>query len=129
MGVTSFIGPLMGLAGSAMGGKGGGPNVTGGLSPQQAALAEYEGMQRKIGDAAKFSSGMGHSTMRTFADAASDINTAKSFAGMSDTTAQQQNNLQQIAQQAGFGNIGSAGGSTPSADTTAPNTNPDVSTG
>jgi hypothetical protein len=140
MGFSMLAGPLMGLAGNAIssgisGAKGGGGNVTGGVSPQQAALAEYEGQQRKIADAAKFSSGMGASTMHTFADAAADINTAKNFAGMSDTTAAQQSQLQQLAQQAGlgpasgsFGNTGTTGGSTDTSGGTS-NTTPDVSTG
>jgi hypothetical protein len=133
-GLSSLFGPLMGLMGNAISGNKGGGNVTGGVAPQQAALAEYEGQQRQMANDAKFAQsssglgGMGASTMKTYANAASDIGTAKQLAGFSDTAAQQQSQLQQLAQQSAtqsglqpatnFGNTENVGGNSGNTDNT-----------
>lgn len=55
-GPLALVGPAMQLAGSAGGGKGGGGGGGGdqGVSPQEAALAQYHYQQRLVEDASKF---------------------------------------------------------------------------
>ena len=143
MGAAALIGPIMSLAGSAGGGKGGGQASAGGISPEQAALAEYQAMQQKLKVAWEFGGGnpggqgTGLSTMKTQAMAGANTGLAMTMAGMSDATAQQQNQLAQLAQQnnqfnQGYNNPPS--GSTSSGNTgtfnspsNAPTTDPNAS--
>jgi len=82
--VGGLIGPAMSLAGSG-GGKGGGGGGGGGqegLTPQEAALLQYQMKQGFVKDAAKFGgqsgigSGLGLSTMKTQAFAGTRTNAA-----------------------------------------------------
>jgi hypothetical protein len=128
-GFGSFIGPAVGLASKAAGG---GSSGSGGLSPQQAALAAYTQGQNILKNNAAFASeGMGLSTNKSFANAGAVLGGSSQAAGISDAAAaaQQQANqanqssLQSLASgfgttQGSFGNTGgNTGGST---DTSTP---------
>jgi hypothetical protein len=97
-----------------------GGTVTGGFSPQEAALAAYTDQQGQIKNANTFSSGMGMSTGLTYADAGTHMGTALNLAGVSDANAQAQNQLaslaQQVQQSSGLGSstgiFGNQGGNT-----------------
>lgn len=109
------------------------------VTPQQQALAQYEGEQQLINNAQKFSQGMGHSTGLTMTDAGTILGSNTKLAGFGDVNAMGMNQLQQLAQQqsnqlsqqGGFGtNTGNFGSSTNSTDnSSSTNTTPDVSSG
>jgi len=100
----AFIGPAL-SAGSklASSGKSGGSNP--GVSPQQAALAQFQAGQQTLADASSAAnSGLGDSTMNTLRQGAAGVGGALSLASMADQNAQAQNQIAQ-AQTAnqGFG--------------------------
>jgi hypothetical protein len=113
------MGGIVGSFSNLIGGGKGGVDVTGGVSPQEAALAEYTTQQREIANASNFSRGMGESTGRTYSDAAAEVGGATQLAGISDANAQAQNSLATIAQQANqqIGGFGTSGGNFGNTDT------------
>ena len=89
---------------AATSGKGG--SSGGGISPQQAALAQYQAGQQELASNAKFGgSGTGMSTMSTYENAGANLGGAMAAATEADTnlsnqnaiTQAQQSQLQQIA--------------------------------
>jgi hypothetical protein len=132
--VASAVGAISSI-GSAISNLGGGKSSggTAGLTPQQAALAQYQGDQQTLANAQRFSQGLGHSTGLTYADAGTGIGTATQAAGMADINAQGQNTLANAAQQAGFGtstgSFGSGSNTSTGSTDSSTNTTPDVSTG
>lgn len=137
----SAVNAVAGLAGSLFGGSSSAPSSSpSSVTPQQEALAQYEGEQQLINNAQKFSQGMGHSTGLTMDDAGTILGSNTKLAGFGDLNAQGQNQLNQLAQQqqqlltqqqSGFGsNAGNFGSSTNSTDnSSSTNTTPDVSSG
>lgn len=108
------------------------------VTPQQQALAQYEGEQQLINNAQKFSQGMGHSTGLTMTDAGTILGSNTKLAGFGDVNAMGMNQLNQLAQQqqqlltqqqSGFGsNAGNFGASTNSTDSGV-DTKPDTPSG
>lgn len=103
----SLIGPAISLANSAGAGKGGAQQqAPAGISPQEAALAQYTQMQGLVGVGNRFAGtgpgsdiGTGISTMATQAAGGVRTGTAVQGAGFSDANqAAQGNLLQQLAQ-------------------------------
>lgn len=95
------------ISSAAQGAKGG--SSGGGISPQQAALAQYSAGQQELASNTAFANqGLGASTMGSYADAGANMGAAMAAAGMSDANAAAQNQvnqaqLQQLASSAGFG--------------------------
>jgi hypothetical protein len=125
MAMASMAMPMMkgatSLISSAAGGKGGSSSTAGGVSPQEAALAQYTMGQSILHNNAAFAhSGTGASTMNTYANTGPQFQAALTMAGMADqnAAAQQQVNqsqqapLDQLAQSAGFGSTGGNFGNT-----------------
>jgi hypothetical protein len=117
MGIASgakAIPSLIGGISSLFGGGGGGGDA--GLSPEEAALMQYqrhESILRNNSFAASTGTGMG--TGVSFEDAAAGIGAATTGAGIVDKQlaaqmAVQQANLQSLAQSAGFGTQSGGGG-------------------
>jgi hypothetical protein len=130
MGISSLAGPLIGLGSSAIGSSKGG--VSGGLSPQQAALSQYDmGQSILQNSSTAANSGTGASTMSSYADAAAGIGAATQAAGMSDTNAQGQlaenQSLQNLASSAGFGTQGGSFGTQSGNFGSSVDTNPTLS--
>jgi hypothetical protein len=104
-GPLGFIGPAAQLAGSAGGkgggGGGGGGGGQGGLTPQEAALINYEREQKQLQAKSEFAkSGTGASTMATQAVGGPNIWAALKASGISDKNQQVQGaGLQDIAKQ------------------------------
>ena len=105
-GPLSLIGPAMSLAGGG-GGKGGGGGGGGqqdqGVSPQEAALAQYTYQQRLVADASRFANtNTGISTMSTQAAGGARLGKAEQLAGLAQQNANAIGNAQQsLAQTAG----------------------------
>lgn len=124
MGVAGLIGPAMSAGSKAASSKSSG----GGVSPQQAALAQYTMGQNILKNNTAFANeGLGDSTMKTMSNAGAALGGAEQLAGISDQEAatQQsanQSNLGSLAQSAGFGsnqgNFGNTGGNISTTPTT-----------
>jgi hypothetical protein len=79
--MSDFLGQVGGFLGGSLGGK----NSSANLSPEQLALAEYDMGERTLRNDTSFAgSGLGASTMRTFANAGAGIGGAEQAAGFSD---------------------------------------------
>jgi len=90
------IGPAISLVGKAAQSGGGKSGSGGGISPQQAALAQYNMGQAELANSTNFAQqGLGASTMKSYAAAGPQFGAAMQAAGMADANAQ---SLQQIAQ-------------------------------
>lgn len=104
-GPLALIGPAMQLAGGAGGGGkgGGGGGGHGGVSPQEAALAQYEYQQRLVGYQSQLANtNTGVSTMSTQRAGGARLGKALQLAGISDQNqAEQLKGAQQQAQFAG----------------------------
>lgn len=110
--------------GGGKGGGGKGQQQASGVSPEQAALAEYTFGQGAIGEESQFANegniGLGESTMLTQAIGGKRFGEAKQLADMAQADASAQNSfnqqrssaLEQLAGQAGqaFGGLGGGGG-------------------
>jgi hypothetical protein len=111
--------------GGLMGGGGKGGDTSGGVSPEQAALAQYTQGQGQLGAMSEFAGGpgqpsMGPSTNLTQAIGGTRFQQAENLAKMSDAdakaqaafNAQQSSALESIAGQAGqaLGSLGGGGG-------------------
>lgn len=84
----SLIGPIASAAGGGKGGGGGGGNQAQGVSPQEAALAQYTYQQRLIEDASRFANtNTGISTMSTQAAGGARIQKALQLANTAQTNA------------------------------------------
>lgn len=109
-GPEMFIGPAMSMAGGAKGGGGGGGKGGGGgggggqgVSPQEAALAQYNYQQGLVGAASKFSNtNTGISTMSTQAASGPRLRKALTLAQMAQQNANAEGEAsQKIAQSQG----------------------------
>ncbi|HEX3520768.1 MAG TPA: hypothetical protein VHT52_01620 [Stellaceae bacterium] len=141
MGAGALIAPLAQAGiGAATSGKGGGTVAPqGGISPEQAALAQYGYGQDLLAAASGTNQGFpGQSTMMTQASGGARNKFAQSEAGASDVNQQlqiaQQTKLQELAQQQeqqsgfGAGSSGSFGSSGGSAGNTGGSTGTDTGT-
>ena len=99
MGAASTIGSLIGLVGSAGGGKSGGSGQSS-ISPQEAALNAYMAQQQKLKVASDFgNTNTGLSTMKTVRTGGANIGGALANAQVADANAAQNQSLSQLAQQ------------------------------